>query len=93
MGGLSTAIQQFLTFGFGIYLGRNLTAEDYGLIGILTIFTLINGSVQESGFISALANRKKVDFRDYNAVLLSFYAVRREMEQYRIYIPKQLFCL
>ncbi|UIR55910.1 lipopolysaccharide biosynthesis protein [Sphingobacterium sp. SRCM116780] len=67
-GGISTGVQQLLNLIFGIYLARKLSAEDYGLVGILTIFTLIASTIQESGFISSLANKKDVEYKDYNAV-------------------------
>lgn len=67
-GGLSNGTQQLLNLFFGIFLARILTPADYGMVGMLTIFSLIASSLQESGFISALANKKEVTERDYNAV-------------------------
>lgn len=67
-GGLSNGLLQFLNLFFGVFLARILTPADYGMIGMLTIFSLIAGSLQESGFIAALANKKKVVHKDYNAV-------------------------
>lgn len=77
-GGLSNGLLQFLNLFFGVFLARILTPADYGMIGMLTIFSLIAGSLQESGFIAALANKKEVVHKDYNAVFwfstgLSFY--------------------
>lgn len=67
-GGLSNGIQQLLNFFFGIFLARILTAEDYGMVGMLSIFSLIAGSLQESGFTAALANKREISHKDYNAV-------------------------
>ena len=67
-GGLSNGIQQLLNLFFGIFLARLLTPADYGMVGMLTIFSLIAGSIQESGFISALINKKGIRHEDYNAV-------------------------
>ena len=67
-GGLSNGIQQLLNLFFGIFLARLLTQEDYGMVGILSIFSLIASTLQESGFISALTNRKEIRHEDYNAV-------------------------
>lgn len=67
-GGLSNGIQQLLNLFFGIFLARLLTQEDYGMVGVLSIFSLIASTLQESGFISALANRKEIKHEDYNAV-------------------------
>lgn len=67
-GGISNAAQQILNLFFGIYLARILTVDDYGMVGVLTLFTAIASSLQESGFISGLTNKKEVSNEDYNAV-------------------------
>lgn len=67
-GGISNGLQQLLNLFFGIFLARLLTQEDYGMVGVLSIFSLIAATLQESGFISALANRKEIRHQDYNAV-------------------------
>lgn len=67
-GFINNGSMQFLNLLFGIFLGRILSPEDYGMVGMLTIFSLIAGSLQESGFIAALANKQEVKHEDYNAV-------------------------
>lgn len=67
-GGLSNGVQQLLNLFFGIFLSRILNAEDYGMVGMLSIFSLIAGSLQESGFTAALANKRDISHKDYNAV-------------------------
>jgi len=67
-GGFSNGVQQLLSLFFGIFLARLLTPADYGMVGMLAVFSLIAGSIQESGFIAALINRKEVTHDDYNAV-------------------------
>ena len=67
-GGFSNGLQQLLNLFFGIWLSRILNVEDYGVIGVLTIFTLIASTLQESGFTQALANKKNPSSKDYNAV-------------------------
>lgn len=67
-GGMSNAICQVLSLFFGIFLARILTPSDYTPIGMLAIFSAIAGSLQDSGFVVAIANRKKVGHDDYNAV-------------------------
>lgn len=67
-GGLSNGAQQLLNLLFGICLARMLNAEDYGMVGMLSIFSLIAAALQESGFTAALANKKEVSHSDYNAV-------------------------
>ena len=67
-GGVSNTVCQLLSLLFGIYLARILGPDDYGPIGMLAIFTAIAGSLQDSGFVAAIANRKSVTHDDYNAV-------------------------
>ena len=67
-GGLSNGLQQLLNLFFGIFLARLLTPADYGMVGMLTIFSALASILQEGGFISALTNRKKTEHKDYNAV-------------------------
>lgn len=81
-GGLSNGVLQLLNLFFGIFLARMLTPEDYGMVGMLSIFSLMASSLQESGFTTALANRKEVTRQDYSSVFwfsivvsLSIYAL------------------
>lgn len=67
-GGLSNGMQQLLGLLFGIVISRILSRTDYGMIGMLAIFSAIAQILQESGFIAALANRKNPTSNDYNAV-------------------------
>lgn len=67
-GGMSNVVCQLLSLVFGIYLARILGPDDYGPIGMLAIFSAIAGSLQDSGFVAAIANRKQVGHDDYNAV-------------------------
>ncbi len=67
-GAVSNGAQQLLNLLFGIVLARLLDDTDYGMVGMLAIFTATAGTLQESGFTAALANRKQVKHEDYNAV-------------------------
>ena len=67
-GALNNGTMQVLNAVFGIVLARLLSQEDYGLIGMLAIFTLIANSLQDSGFVTALTNRRTATHRDYNSV-------------------------
>ena len=67
-GGVSNGVQQLLNLLFGIFLARLLTPADYGMVGMLTIFSALASILQEGGFISALTNRKETVHKDYNAV-------------------------
>ncbi len=61
-GGLSNGVQQVLNALFGLILARVLDASDYGMVGMLAIFSAIASTIQESGFTAALTNHddKKV---------------------------------
>ena len=58
----------FRSLLFGIVLARKLSEGDYGIVALITIFTLIAGCIQAAGFSQALANLKPPTQRDYNAV-------------------------
>ena len=65
---MSNALCQLFSLFFGVYLARILGPDDYGPIGMLAIFSALAGSLQDSGFVAAIANRKRVTHDDYNAV-------------------------
>lgn len=65
---LNNGTLQVLNILFGIVLARLLTPGDYGIVGVLTIFTLIAGNLQSSGFTQALINLKEPKANDYNSV-------------------------
>jgi O-antigen/teichoic acid export membrane protein len=67
-GGVSNIVQQVIGAAFGIVIARILSPDDYGLVGMLAIFTALATTVIESGFTSALINRKEIKHEDYNAV-------------------------
>lgn len=67
-GGLSNGVQQVLNLVFGLMLARILDASDYGMVGMLAIFSAIASTIQESGFTAALTNQKEIRHEDYNAV-------------------------
>mgnify|MGYP004664105657 FL=1 len=57
---VNNGTQQLLNLLFGIFLARLLTPADYGMVGMLSVFSFVASSLQESGFTSALANKKDV---------------------------------
>lgn len=67
-GGFSNGMQQLVGLVFGICISRILDASDYGMVGMLSIFSLIASTLQDSGFSTALVNKQKVTHADYNAV-------------------------
>jgi len=67
-GAVNNLSTQVLMALIGIVLGRLLSPGEYGIVGMLAIFTAIAGSLQESGFTAALTNLKQATHREYNAV-------------------------
>ena len=56
-GGMNNAVQQLVGVIFGIILGRILFTEDYGMMAMISVFSLIATTLQNSGFTTAIANR------------------------------------
>ncbi len=67
-----SSVDKFTTlviqFVLGIVLARILLPEDYGLIGMITIFMAISQALIDSGFVAALVQKKEVTNRDYSTV-------------------------
>ncbi|MCF0208504.1 MAG: oligosaccharide flippase family protein [Bacteroidaceae bacterium] len=59
---------QVLNLVFGIILARKLTPDDYGIVGVLAVFTMIAQELQTAGFTQALINLKEPQHRDYSSV-------------------------
>ena len=57
-----------VTFVVSIVLARLLSPEEYGLIGILTIFIAIFNAIVDSGFTSALIRKQDATDTDYSTV-------------------------
>lgn len=67
-GGMSNGLLQVMNLLFAVIIGRILDPSDFGVVGVLTIFSAVASTMQESGFTAALVNRKKADPEDYNSV-------------------------
>ncbi len=81
-GGLNNGLQQVLNLVFGVFLANILTPDDYGMVGMLAIFSLLASVIQESGFTTAIANKKDATHEDFNAIFwgsffisLTLYAI------------------
>lgn len=81
-GALNSGTTQVLNLVIGIALARLLSPEDYGIVGVLAIFTAIAGDLQSAGFTQALVNIHRPAAREYNSVFsfnvvmsLAMYAV------------------
>jgi len=57
-----------VTFVVSLILARLLSPEEYGLIGIISIFIAILNCIVDSGFSNALIRKKDADNLDYNTV-------------------------
>lgn len=71
-GVLWTSISKFSAIGIrfisGIILARLLKPEDYGCIGMLSIFMVLAGSFVDCGFASALIQKKRPTQEDYSTI-------------------------
>ena len=67
-GGLNSGIQQLVGLAFGIVLGRLLSPSDYGMMAMISIFSLVATALQDSGFRTALTNIEHPKDEDYNSV-------------------------
>jgi teichuronic acid exporter len=59
---------QALQFIFGLILARLLSPQDYGLVGMLGIFIAISDTFVDSGFGTAVMQKKNPDNSDYSTV-------------------------
>lgn len=63
-----TFLAQGVSFVVGIVLARLLSPEEYGLIGIVTIFITVMLGVVDSGFSNALIRKQNTTNEDYNTL-------------------------
>ena len=75
-------VGQGITFFVGLILARLLSPEEYGLIGIITIFIAVFNSMVDSGFSNALIRKKDVKDIDYDTVFI-----------FNLVLSVVLFCL
>ena len=68
--GIDNVAQHGVTFIVGIILARLLSPDDYGLIGIVAIFTAVCTTLINSGFSNALIRRKDPTDDDYNTAFM-----------------------
>lgn len=62
---------QGVTFLVGIVLARILSPAEYGLIGIVTIFTTVLTGIVDSGFSNALIRKQSVSRDDYDTMFIT----------------------
>lgn len=68
--GIDNVAQYAVSFIVGIVLARLLTPDDYGLLGIIAIFTAICTTLINGGFTNALIRKKDVTDDDYNTAFI-----------------------
>lgn len=61
---------QGVTFIVGLILARLLSPEEYGLIGIITIFISVFNTVVDSGFSNAIIRKQHATDDDYDTVFI-----------------------
>ncbi len=59
---------QGVRFVLGIVMARLLTPEDYGVVGMLTVFIVISTTFVDSGFSQALIRKQEYKEIDYSTV-------------------------
>lgn len=62
--------QYIVTFLIGILLARILSPDDFGLLGLTTIFVALSNTFINGGVIQALIRKKEVTDDDYNTAFL-----------------------
>jgi len=68
--GMDNIVQFGVMFLVSIVLARLLSPDDYGLIGIITIFTVVCQTLINGGFSTALIRKKDATDDDYNTVFI-----------------------
>ena len=67
---IDNVVQTGVTFVVSIVLARLLTPDDYGLIGIIAIFTTVCTALINGGFTTALIRKKDATDDDYNTAFI-----------------------
>lgn len=67
---IDNVVQYAVSFVVSIVLARLLSPEDYGLLGIIAIFTAVCTALINGGFVSALIRKKEASEDDYNTAFI-----------------------
>lgn len=67
-GGMESLSTRLISFVVGIFLARILSPTDYGLIGMLALFTAIAQTLVESGMGNALVRKENRTEKDFSTV-------------------------
>jgi len=60
--------RQLITFALSLFLARTLARTDFGLLGMITVFSGFITLVGEMGFTNALVQRAEVEERHYSSI-------------------------
>lgn len=66
--GVNSGMTQLLNLVIGVFLARLLSPGDYGVVGVLAVFSALAGNMQDVGFTQSLINLRRPEARDYNSV-------------------------
>lgn len=67
---IDNVAQYAVSFVVSIVLARLLSPDDYGLLGIIAIFTAVCTAIINGGFTNALIRKKEVTDNDYNTAFI-----------------------
>ena len=67
---LDNAARYGMQFVIGIVLARLLSPDDYGLLGLVGIVTVVCTALVNGGFTTALIRKKNATEEDYNTVFI-----------------------
>ena len=62
---MTTQVAQFI---IGLILARILSPEEFGLVGMITVFLAVSQSIVDSGFGQALVRKQDISDSDYSTV-------------------------
>lgn len=66
-----SVLGQGVTFIVGIVLARILSPDEYGLLGLITIFITVMNSIVDSGLSTSLIRKKDVTDTDYSTMFIA----------------------
>lgn len=69
--GIDNVVQMGVTFVVSIVLARLLSPDDYGLLGLIAVFTAVCQALINGGFTTALIRKKDATDDDYNTVFIA----------------------
>lgn len=69
--GIDNVVRMSVTFVVSIILARLMSPDDYGLLGLIAVFTAVCQALINGGFTTALIRKKDATDDDYNTVFIS----------------------